>query len=407
MKRTKQRRSAARRDPGRAVRPLRTGAQRAGAAQRVDPRDGRRGASALGNLDVALTVEGGAGSMLARRPVTAEETAKIMKLHHAEGWPVGTIGAQLSRASRHGRAGARTGRGSTCTRSRRARAWSIRTCLFLKETLAKYPRLRASRLWSMARARGYRARRAASGAIVSRLRPRRAAGGVPASRWCCPGRRRRSTGRTSGKLTIGRATRDLWAFVIVLSYSRVRFLRFSVRAAMPSFLAGHVAAFRFFGSVPRIEPVRQPEERGARARGGRCALPPDAARAGGALPFRAAGVRSVSARTRRAGSRGRSATHARTSSRREHSGRSRISTSRHARGAWRSPRSEGARREGHDVRGGVPGGALEDDRPPRRRLPHRGASRSARRQDALRAFRQERLQRPAHVRAALSHRDRD
>jgi hypothetical protein len=54
-----------------------------------------------------------------------------------------------------------------------------------------------------------------------------------------------------GKLVVGRARRDLWAFVMVLSYSRLRFVRFSLRAAMPSFLRGHVEAFRFFGAVPR------------------------------------------------------------------------------------------------------------------------------------------------------------
>jgi transposase len=38
---------------------------------------------------------------------------------------------------------------------------------------------------------------------------------------------------------------------MVLSYSRLRLLVFSLRAAMPSFLAGHVKAFRFFKAAPR------------------------------------------------------------------------------------------------------------------------------------------------------------
>jgi hypothetical protein len=41
------------------------------------------------------------------------------------------------------------------------------------------------------------------------------------------------------------------AFVMVLSYSRHLFLRFYLNAAMGSFLHGHVAAFTFFGAVPR------------------------------------------------------------------------------------------------------------------------------------------------------------
>ena len=55
-----------------------------------------------------------------------------------------------------------------------------------------------------------------------------------------------------GKLTVGRAKRDLFAFVMVLSYSRRRFVRFSMRAAMPSFLRGHTEAFRVLGAVPRV-----------------------------------------------------------------------------------------------------------------------------------------------------------
>ena len=31
------------------------------------------------------------------RRVTAEESAAILRLHHVEGWPVGTIGAELGR----------------------------------------------------------------------------------------------------------------------------------------------------------------------------------------------------------------------------------------------------------------------------------------------------------------------
>jgi len=40
--------------------------------------------------------------------------------------------------------------------------------------------------------------------------------------------------------------------VMVLAYSRARLVYFAMRAAMPSFLRGHVEAFRFFGAVPRV-----------------------------------------------------------------------------------------------------------------------------------------------------------
>ncbi|MFO0758071.1 MAG: hypothetical protein U0359_16365 [Byssovorax sp.] len=47
---------------------------------------------------------------------------------------------------------------------------------------------------------------------------------------------------------MGRAQRELFAFVMVMSYSRLRFVTFAMRAAMPSFLRGHVEAFRFFSA---------------------------------------------------------------------------------------------------------------------------------------------------------------
>ena len=53
--------------------------------------------------------------------------------------------------------------------------------------------------------------------------------------------RARSTGRTTAKLTIGRAERPLMAFVLVLSYSRYPFLRFYLNASLPSLIRGHVA----------------------------------------------------------------------------------------------------------------------------------------------------------------------
>ena len=55
-----------------------------------------------------------------------------------------------------------------------------------------------------------------------------------------------------GKLTIGRATRDLLAFVMVLSYSRRIFLRFFLGQQTENFLRGHEAAFGAWGGVVRV-----------------------------------------------------------------------------------------------------------------------------------------------------------
>ncbi len=184
------------------------------------------------------------------RAVTPDESAAILRLHHAEQWPVGTIATQLER--HHDtveRVLAHSGLPVTKT--------VVRTRLvdpylaFIHETLAKYPRLRASRLWSMVKQRGYPGSKSAFRAIVSRLRPRRSAEAY-LRRAVLPGQEAQVDWAHFGKLTVGRAVRDLWAFVMVVSYSRHRFVRFSLRAAMPSFLRGHVESFLFFEAVPRV-----------------------------------------------------------------------------------------------------------------------------------------------------------
>ena len=201
------------------------------------------------SIVVELTGEDASAGMMARRRVTTEETAKILRLHHAERWPVGTIGAQIGR--HHDTIERVLAQSGLEVHKQSTRGRLVDPFIaFLKETLAKYPRLRASRLWSMAKARGYTGSKNGFRAIVSRLRPRRAAEAY-LRRVVLPGQEAQVDWAHFGKLTIGRATRDLWAFVMVLSYSRLRFLRFSVRAAMPSFLAGHVESFRFFGAAPR------------------------------------------------------------------------------------------------------------------------------------------------------------
>lgn len=184
------------------------------------------------------------------RRLSDQESATILRLHHAEQWPVGTIAAQLER--HHDTVERVLAQSGLPVTKQSTRARLVEPYLpFIQETLAKYPRLRASRLWSMVKQRGYTGSKSAFRAIISRLRPRRHAEAY-VRRSVLAGQEAQVDWAHFGKLTVGRALRDLWAFVMVASYSRKRFLRFSLRAAMPSFLRGHVESFRFFGAVPRV-----------------------------------------------------------------------------------------------------------------------------------------------------------
>lgn len=176
--------------------------------------------------------------------------AEILRLHHTEHWPVGTIATQLR--VHHSTVCRVLAQAGVPLAAKTVRASLVEPYLaFISETLAKFPTLRASRLYTMVRERGYPGAPDHFRAIVARLRPRPAGEAYLRLR-TLPGEQAQVDWAHFGKLTIGRAERPLMAFVMVLSYSRHLFLRFYLGAAMSYFLRGHVEAFTRFHSVPRV-----------------------------------------------------------------------------------------------------------------------------------------------------------
>lgn len=182
--------------------------------------------------------------------ISTDLHGKIRRMFHAEGWPVGTIASKLH--VHH----------STVTRSLlqdgvpleviRARHSKVEPYLpFIHETLAKYPDLRASRLYEMVRERGYDGGPDHFRAIVAKHRPRK-----PAEAYLrlstLPGEQAQVDWGCFGHVEIDGAQRPLSAFVMVLSWSRHMVLRFGVDQRMGSFLAHHAAAFEALGGVPRV-----------------------------------------------------------------------------------------------------------------------------------------------------------
>ena len=205
--------------------------------------------------------------------IPEELEARILRLHHAEKWPVGTIaprvGVHHSTVRRVlAQAGLRAGRES----SRRSMADPF--VPFIEATLKKYPSLTASRLYDMVRERGYPGGPDHFRVIVARYRPRKPAEAYLRLR-TLPGEQAQVDRGHFGKLRIGQAVRQLLAFVMVLSWSRQVFVRFFLGAHMENFLRGHVQAFETFGGVPRVllydttacdDREQTASERGARVR---------------------------------------------------------------------------------------------------------------------------------------------
>lgn len=181
--------------------------------------------------------------------ISRELEAEILRLHHAEGWPVGTLARQLR--VHHSTVRRVLGQAGVPAAHHYSRPLMVEPFVpFIQATLERYPTLRASRLYRMVRERGYPGAPDHFRAIVARYRPRQATEAYLRLR-TLPGEQGQVDWAHFGKFVVGHARRPLMAFVMVLSYSRHLFVRFYPSATMACFLDGHVRAFGFFNAVPR------------------------------------------------------------------------------------------------------------------------------------------------------------
>jgi transposase len=182
--------------------------------------------------------------------LTPETEAQILRHHHAERWPIGTIATQLNiHRDSVARVLAQAGLPTLGTVHRPS---TIDPYLpFILETLTQYPRLRASRLYDMAKDRGYPGRPDHFRHLIARHRPRPKSEAYLRLR-TLPGEQMQIDWGHFGHLDIGRAHRPLMGFVAVLSWSRQIFLRFYLGAHMENFLRGHVGAMTAWGGCPRV-----------------------------------------------------------------------------------------------------------------------------------------------------------
>jgi transposase len=176
--------------------------------------------------------------------------AQILRYYHAEKWTVGTIATQLHvhhSVVRRVLAQAGLPRLGPPPRPSQVDPYLA----FILQTLEKFPKLTASRLYAMVRERGYRGSPDHFRHRIACHRPRPKAEAYLRLR-SLPGEQAQIDWAHFGYVEIGRARRPLMAFVMVLSHSRQIFLRFFPDARMENFLRGHVAAFQAWQGVPRV-----------------------------------------------------------------------------------------------------------------------------------------------------------
>ena len=185
--------------------------------------------------------------------ITPAQHAEIRRLYFGEHWKVGTIVANLGVHPDTVRAAIALDtpvvRRAACRRS------ILDPYLpFIRDTLAQYPRLRATRLYEMLRPRGYSGSANQLRRLVRLLRPQ---GRVALYRRLVvlPAEEAQVDWGAFGSIRIGHGTRALSGFVMVLSYSRALFAHFTLDQTLESFLRGHVQAFEAFtGSAARATP---------------------------------------------------------------------------------------------------------------------------------------------------------
>ena len=176
--------------------------------------------------------------------------AQILRYYHAEKWTVGTIATQLHvHHSVVRRVLAQAGLPRLGPPPRPSQVDPYLP--FILQTLEKFPKLTASRLYAMVRERGYRGSPDHFRHRIACHRPRPKAEAYLRLR-SLPGEQAQIDWAHFGYVEIGRARRPLMAFVMVLSHSRQIFLRFFPDARMENFLRGHVAAFQAWQGVPRV-----------------------------------------------------------------------------------------------------------------------------------------------------------
>ena len=176
--------------------------------------------------------------------------AHILRYYHVEKWRIGTIARQLNvhrGTVRRVLAQAGLPRSGAAQRATQVDAYLP----FIGDTLKKFPTLTASRLYQMVRERGYQGGPDHFRHLISLHRPRPSREAYLRLR-TLPGEQGQVDWAHFGHLDIGRARRPLMAFVMVLSWSRRIFLRFSLDARMESFLHGHVGAFEAWAGLPRV-----------------------------------------------------------------------------------------------------------------------------------------------------------
>jgi transposase len=179
--------------------------------------------------------------------ISPETRLQIRRYFYAEHWKIGTIASALDvhpDAVRH-----------AIESERFHNTQPLRQSIldpyveFIRQVLDQHPRLRATRVYQMARDRGYTGSVVQLRRTVAHLRPHIREPFLRLQSF--PGEQGQVDWAHFGHVMVGRARRALSCFVITLSYSRALYLEFFFDQTTENFLRGHVNAFLTWNGQPR------------------------------------------------------------------------------------------------------------------------------------------------------------
>lgn len=179
---------------------------------------------------------------------TPELEADIVRLYYAEHWPVGTIATQLNAHVEQVRRvlGLDEPRPPSALRPRVIDPYRP----FIEEQLRRYPKLLATRLYDMVRARGFggSVRTVREHVATVRPRPPREAYLVTET---LPGEVAQVDWAHVGEVAVPGGVRALWMFVMVLAHSRAMWGEFVIDLTVHSLCRSLVRAACALGGVTR------------------------------------------------------------------------------------------------------------------------------------------------------------
>jgi transposase len=181
--------------------------------------------------------------------MNAELWAEIRRLYRIEHQRVAHIARQLRIDPKTVRKALASERVPIVVRLRKSPTLLSAYTGYLQERLKTYPHLPATVLYQELQKQGYLGSLRILQDALKRIRHQTKE--VFLRIETTPGEQAQCDWANCGTVRIGRVLRKLSAFVMVLSYSRLLYVEFTLSQCLEDFLQCHINAFQFFGGVPK------------------------------------------------------------------------------------------------------------------------------------------------------------